>query len=75
MAVRLVRGLFFFGMAFCLFLAYGFVGGDRLPNTPKPNENIVFLPLLGAFLWWGMAFALKRWLNRAEAEPLPPEKR
>lgn len=72
MAVRLVRGLFFLGMAFCLFVAYAIIGGDRLPSTPEPNRAVVFLPLLGAFLCWGAAFALKRWLIRAEAEALPP---
>ncbi len=73
MMIRLTRGLFFSGTAFCLFVAYVFVGGDSLPSTPKPNDNIVFLPLLGAFLCWGAAFALKRWLNQGEAE-LPPLK-
>ena len=71
--VRLVSGLFFLGMALCLFAAYGFIGGDRLPGTPEPNGNIVFLPLMAAFLCWAAAFALKRWLNRAEAE-MPPER-
>ena len=72
--VRLVRGLFFLGMALCLFVAFAIVGGDRAPNTPEPNGSLVFLPLMGAFLCWTAAHALKRWLNRAEAE-LYPEKR
>lgn len=59
MAVRLVRGLFFFGIAFFLFVAYAIVGGDRAPGTPEPNGNVLLWPLLGAFLCWGAAFAIE----------------
>ena len=68
--VRLARGVFHLAMAFCLFVAYAFIAGDRLPSTPKPSNSIVFWPLLGAFLCWSAALALKRWLVRAEAGPL-----
>jgi len=72
MAVRLVRSLFFFGMAFCLFVAYVFIGADRMPGTQGASRSVVLLPLLGAFLCWGAAFTLKQWLIRAEPGPLPP---
>ena len=51
--VRLVRGLLFFGVAFCLFVAYAFAGGGRVPSTPRPSGRIVFCPLLGGFLCGG----------------------
>ncbi len=71
MAVRLVRGLFFFGMAFCLFVAFGMMVSDPKPGA-HPNGTLILWPLLGASVCWGAAFALKRWLNRAETETQPP---